>query len=242
MAVRFDKLVYHTGDRMVISAQLTQNGRPLLNQTVKVQVQRPNQGMGNWFAENPVSFETIEKAVAEQLGPNSTAAVEKITPVFKKQVYLTRIASVGLPPRSHVFPIDGIDMTDDGLDGDPRAQDGVYTVDLGPVTTKTDTYAFKVVATGTTSGGNAFRRERTIHINIQPRLDFTLQFTQVDVSFIPGSVVEGRQRFKASIRPQDHLGNLWGPGHGDQVKITCAGAPAGDAGGGRPERPVRAHL
>lgn len=224
MAVRFDKPVYRTGDRMVISAQLTENGRPLLNQTVKVQVRRPDQGMGNWFADHPVSFEAIEKAVAEQLGPNSAAAVEKITPVFKKQFYLTRIGSVDMPPSNPVFPADGIDMTDDGLGGDPRAQDGIYTADLGQVTTKTDTYAFKVVATGTTSGGTPFRRERTIHVNVQPQIDFTLQFTQVDISFIPGSVVPGRRRFKASIRPQDRLGNLWGPGHGEAVRITCAGA------------------
>jgi hypothetical protein len=224
--VKFDKVRYFTGDRIVVFAHLTENGRPLLNQTVKVQVKRPDQGMGNWFADNPVAIETIEKAVAEQYGPNSTAAVEQISPVFKKSFYLTEIESVVLPARANVFPADGADMHDDGQNGDIRAQDGVYTAVLEDVAVKPDTYAFTVVATGNTAGGSSFRRERTIHLNIQTRIDFSLEFTNVNLSVIEGDFGAGLGRFQAYIRPQDNLGNLWGPGHAAEVSIQSAGARA----------------
>lgn len=220
--VKFDKHKYFTGDRVVIFGRLTENGRPLLNQTVKVQLKRPDHGMGNWFADHPVALETIEKAVSDVLGPTSAAAVEQITMVNKKSFYLNKIQSIALPAHSLVFPADGLDMLDNGQNGDIQAHDGVYTAVLSGVAIKPDTYAFTVVATGTTSGGHAFRRERTIHLNIQPRIDLTFEFTQVSLTFLEGDFGPGIRRFKALIRPQDPLGNLLGPGHAAGIKISSS--------------------
>lgn len=231
LSVQFDKERYHTGDRVVVMAQLTENGRPLLGQNVQVQVKRPDEGIGNWYADHSVPFETIEEALAGPFGPNSAASVEQISPVFKKQYYLTSVETVAVPAYTNAFS-NAVDMHDDGQDGDVRGQDGVYTAVLDDLAIRPGVYSFTIVATGATGatgGGDAFRREQVIHFNVQTRIDTSLDFTQVVIESLGTEGggpfgIGGLQQFRAYIRPEDHLGNIWGPGHAHEVVIESTGA------------------
>jgi hypothetical protein len=115
----------------------------------------------------------------------------------------------------------GIPMLDDGQNGDLKAQDGIYTAVLKDLASKPGTYYFMVVATGQTSNGNSFRRERLIHINIQTKVDTTTQFTQVLIEAVAGGE-RGFSRFRVYVRPQDALGNLLGPGFASLVNIRSS--------------------
>ncbi len=152
------------------------------------------------------------------------ATIEKITAVYKKQFYLRNLQSIPLPARSNIFGGAGEEMRDDGLGADVRAQDGVYTTVLEDVAIKPDTYELTVIASGATSNGNAFRRERTIHMNIQPRIDLTLAHTNITLASLDDSFGAGIRRFRAFVQPQDHLGNFWGPGHEADVNISASAA------------------
>lgn len=218
LEVKFDKNHYQTGDRVVISAHLTENGRSLLGQEVIVQVQRPGEAMGNWHANNPVAAEKIEAAFAEAFGAVTTEAPSM---AYKKQYYLTNVAGVTLPSRVNVHTGSGIPMLDDGQNGDLKAQDAIYTAALEGMATKPGTYYFMVVATGKTSNGNSFRRERLIHINIQTNVDVTLQFTQVSIEAVAGGE-KGLSRFRVYVQPQDAMGNLLGPGFASLVAIRSS--------------------
>ena len=90
---------------------------------------------------------------------------------------------------------------------------------------RVDVQDFMIVATGQTSGGNQFRRERLVHINIATAVDSTLRFTQFRIEPLTGGVA-GLTRFRAFVRPQDALGNLLGPGFAGTIKIEAPGAVA----------------
>jgi hypothetical protein len=208
-------------------AELTENGRALLDQHVELQVKRPAEGIGNWYAKHAVSLATIEEAVSKQFGPNSPAAVEKLTPLFKKQFYLKSVRKTPVPGYDNAFTAP-VDLHDDGGNGDVRAHDGVYTAVLDGLTTRPGIYSFSFVATGTTSGGNAFRREHMVHVNVRTRVDFTFEFTKVAIEYLTGEggPFGGLRRFRAYVRPEDRFGNIWGPGRGKDVVIDSRGARA----------------
>jgi hypothetical protein len=227
LKVRFDKTRYHTGDRVVVTAQLTENGRSLLGQRVELQVKRPDEGIGNWYAQHAVSLATIEEAVSGQFGPNSPAAVEHLKPLFKKQFYLKSMQKIPVPGYGDAFAVP-VELHDDGQDGDVRAHDGVYTAVLEGLTARPGIYTFSFVATGTTRGGNAFRREHMVHVNVRTRVDFTFEFTKVAIEYLAGEggLFGGSRQFRAYVRPEDRFGNIWGPGRGKDVVIDSRGARA----------------
>lgn len=219
MATTFDKAVYHTGDRVVVTAYLSEEGRAMPGRKVRLHVRRPDEGIGNWHAAHPVSFAKVE----ESLTPIFKEAVEKIPPVFKKAFYLTRIQNVALPPLT-VVTAGGIAMHDDGKDGDARANDGIYTA-VFRNTTKPGTYRFSIEATGQTRRQNAFRRETEVQHHLTPRIEIDPRFTKLLLEAVPGG--EGRlKRFRAVVKPQDRFGNLLGPGFDRAVAIECSNARA----------------
>jgi hypothetical protein len=230
LRVRFDRTRYHTGDRVVVRAELTETGRPLLGQSVTVQVKRPDQGIGNWYADHPVGLETIESALAEQFGPGSAASIEQIPPVFMKQYYLTHIGQVTVPGYHPAFS-SPVAMRDDGQGSDVQAHDGIYTAAFDDLTARPGIFSFTVVASGTTRGGHPFRREQVVHLTVHTRVDTTLNFTFILIDHIGGRTgglfgIGGKRTFRAYIRPQDHLGNFLGPGYGREISIESSGARA----------------
>lgn len=220
LKVKFDKQGYRTGDRIVVSGQLTENGRPLLGQTVAVQVWRPDQGMGNWHAAHPTAPETIRNAFAQAY---EGVISENYSLAYQKQFYLTQIAGVPLPAQITAHPGNGFPMLDDGQNADLKAQDGIYTAVLEGLAVKPGTDFLLVVATGQTSNGTAFRRECLVHLPIATAVDTTLQYTQVRIEAVTG-VTPGLRRFRVVVRPQDALGNLLGPGFASVIKIQSVPA------------------
>jgi hypothetical protein len=220
MAVTFDKAQYHTGDRVVVTAYLSEEGRAMAGRQVRLHLQRPEEAIGNWYAEHPVTLAQIEAAVNPVFGES----VESIAPAFKKFYYLTKFKGVPPPLPKVVLP-GGIAMHDDGKDGDARAGDGIYTAVLTGMTTKTGTYTFTIEATGGTRHQNKFRREAQVQHYLTPRIKIDPKFTMIALQAVEGG--EGRlKRFRAFVKPQDHLGNLLGPGFDRAIVIECSNARA----------------
>lgn len=219
MATAFDREVYHTGDRVTITATLSEEGRAMTGQKVRLHVRRPDEGMGNWHAAHAVALSRIEEAVS----PIFRESVEKVPPVFKKYYYLTKLKNVPPPPHT-VVTGGGIAMHDDGKDGDVRAGDGIYSA-VFTGTTKPGSYRFSIDAEGRTRHQSLYRRETEVQRYLTPRIEIDPRFTKLLVQAIPGG--EGRlKRFRAIVRPQDRLGNLLGPGFDRAVAIECSNARA----------------
>jgi hypothetical protein len=219
MAVTFDKATYHTGDRIVVTAYLSEEGRAMTGRKVRLQTHRPDEGIGNWFAAHPAAYAQIHESVA----PIFKDSIERIAPVFEKYYYLTKIQGIPVPPIKPVAG--GVDLHDDGLDGDLRAGDGLYTAVLTGMLTKPGSYRFAIEADGLTSHQNKFRREAEVQHFVTPRIEIDPKFTKVLIERVEGG--EGRlKRFRAVVKPQDRLGNLLGPGFDGSVVIESAGARA----------------
>jgi hypothetical protein len=220
LRVAFDKPSYSTGDRVVVTARLQEQGRPMRGQAVLLQVRKPSDGMGDWYASHKVQRSLIEAAVASKFGPAAEARIEQIPALFKKHYYLTKILNLAPPPYNPAYPGAGLPMRDDGQGGDLRANDGVYTAALEGLLGEAGNYSFFVTATGKTSGQNGYRREFEAHRHVETRVELLLETTAVRLEPIPGG--DGRRRFRAVVTPKDRFGNLLGPGYGREISIRSS--------------------
>ena len=104
------------GDKIRMTAELIEGRRPILGlKQIEVFVSAPGDGKGNWYAENLVSPAEL-KLVPELEGD------EVLNPIFRKALYLTKIAGIEFPAR---LPQRSFMLYDDGSNGDVAANDGV---------------------------------------------------------------------------------------------------------------------
>ncbi len=221
--VEFDRQRYYAGDTVTVEAQLLERGRAVTGQTVTLQVTRPDQGIGNWHAANSYPVAVIEDGAASG---GLVGGTEPLPLALQKHFFLTQVQGVALPAYVAAVP-GGVPLRDDGKDGDRRAGDGIYSAVLAGITGSPGTYEFDVVAEGATSAGTAFRRQQIVQHYVSIRPDVTFAFT--DASFVqlaripPGfEVSPGVSFYQAYIRPEDHLGNLLGPGYANDVVIESS--------------------
>ncbi len=207
MRVAFDKPSYATGERMTLTAALTEQDKPVTGlKQVTMTVSGPEEGRGNWFVQHPVGKEELNK-VPEQI------AKERLSPRQRMARYLTDVKKVPFPSRTS--PVQ-IRLYDDGSHGDATAGDGVYTGQYDQ-TAKEGTYAFYVQAAGQTGGGRAFVRENTLQkylmVNVAP------EHVAIDVA--PPTKIDRRWvRHRITVTPKDALGNFLGPGYAAAIRLT----------------------
>lgn len=226
MQVGFDKTSYQTGDRVVLTARLSEVGVPMLQKSVRLHLQRPDEGLGKWYAAHAFPLAQIEAAVAPVFGAGKSALVEAIPGVLKKHYFLTQIQKIAVPPLKIVSPPTGIELHDDGQHGDLRANDGIYTVVLDGKLEKTGTYRFMVEADGDTRHQNKFRRETEKQFYVTPRIEIDPQFTKLVLQRVEGGEGKSFRRFKATVTPQDRFGNLMGPGFERAIRIESSNGRA----------------
>jgi hypothetical protein len=212
MKVALDETSYETGDRITITAKITEKGKPVTRlEEVFVKVRRPGEGIGNWFARNKVTEEEL-KQIPSKIGE------EKISRILQKSLFLTDIRKVP-------FPIQGpirretitLRLYDDGSHGDPAADDGSYTNQY-TVTLKEGTYRFYVTAKGTDQN-NVFQREALLQEYVSVKPDANYIFLDV----LPISTEESKKRFfKLIITPKDALGNFMGPRYSGLIKVKTS--------------------
>lgn len=225
MQIGFNQASYQTGDRVVLTARLSEVGVPMLQKNVRLRLQRPDEGLGKWYAAHAVPLAQIESGVAPVFGAGSSARIEAISGVLKKHYYLTQIQKVAVPGMKVVSPPPGIELHDDGKHGDLRANDGIYTVVLENMLEKTGTYRFMVEADGDTRHQNKFRRETEKQYYVTPRIEIDPKFTRLVLQKVEGGEKSFR-RFKATVTPQDRFGNLLGPGFDRAIRLESSSGRA----------------
>ena len=204
MDAYLDKGSYKTGDSIVLKAKLTGNGKPLNGSTVTVGIQKPGEGLGNWYAKNKVSGEEMKKIPAEKSG-------DLLSDIYRK--------SLALEEKGVYFPISKteilLELYDDGTHGDEKAGDGIYANSFDD-TTMEGIYTFTFTATGKTDN-TPFRREETI----QKYVTVGVKSDKIEVGVKFDRIVEKEMRayYKVTVTPKDAFGNYLGPGYSGAILI-----------------------
>jgi hypothetical protein len=196
------------GARLTLRAAVIDGARPVLGlDDVAVDVTRPNEGIGNWFALHKVTAAELA-TVPEHVGQ------EQLDPRQRKARYLER-AQVSWPARKNLGTIP---LFDDGTHGDEHAQDGVYSNVLSD-TPKEGSYTFRFHATGKSEAGGKYRREGDVRRYLKPR--FLPEKSAVTALVLDD--VAGAKRASVTVTPRDALGNYLGPGLGSGLAISVRG-------------------
>jgi hypothetical protein len=206
MHPQLDKEMYRTGDSIKLQAKLTANLMPVTGSQVTVFVQKPDKGLGNWFAGNLVT-DTELAAVPLQI------AGEQLSDVYRK--------SMALNAKGVYFPFTKtqttIDLYDDGTHGDENAGDGIYTNSFDDTTIE-GIYTFTISANGITPNGLEYTRESRIHryieVGVSPnKIEIIANFTEIIED-------ELRAYYQVTLIPKDTFGNYLGPGYADLISLT----------------------
>ena len=209
MNVKFDRQAYQTGDTIVMSASLSEGNQPISGlRDIGIQVTRPQMGLGNWFANHPISL-TALKQVPQKQGQ------ENLSALHRKAIYLTQHAQITLPQRTRP---EFVQMVDDQSHGDAKANDGVYTARFSD-TRQQGTYVFYVQAAGTTGAGMAFKREKVIKKYVTIKVDPS--YSTVKAVSRPAAEQNVRA-YEVRLTPKDALGNFLGPGHAGSMKLEAS--------------------
>lgn len=209
MLVTFDKSHYETGDIVTISARFAPKTHSLVSKlkTMRLEVTRPIDGVGNWLAANSVSDRQLSKIAAD-------TTHEKLVPIQREIRFLKESQKVQFPGRTAPMMLD---LVDDGTHGDNRAGDGIYTNQFSD-TVKEGTYSFRVRTNGSTKAGNVFQREvmfqKYIPVNVSPN--------HVVVAADAADVAKKYKRYVLTITPKDALGNYLGPNHSSVIKMKAS--------------------
>ena len=206
---RLDRLKYFAGEKLLLTARLAEAGKPVASgASVRVDVTRPGEGLGNWLARQAVTPAELRR-VPVRVG------AETLQPFQRKAIYLQEIRKV--KPPSPKF--DGsIKLYDDGTHGDAKAGDGIYSAEVA--TTQPGVYSFRFHATGQSGKGYGFDRDRVLQKYIA--VEALPEWAKVDVLRLDA------RRVQISVKPQDAQGNLLGPGHRARLQVTSdVGKPAG---------------
>jgi len=208
MKTDFDQKSYGTGDAITLSAKITDLGRPVTGLTdVTVQIGKPGEGIGNWYALNKVSEEELRKVPGE-------FGTEKLSPWHRKAMLLADHRKMAFPKR---LAPSTIRLYDDGTHGDLMPGDGIYTNQFTE-TQKEGTYSFYFRASGVTPDKNAFDRDRLVQKYLAVNVDAAHIF--VDITRIP--LTRRGNNYNIVITPKDASGNYLGPRYAGSIKVKAS--------------------
>ncbi|MCW4048418.1 MAG: S8 family serine peptidase [Candidatus Bathyarchaeota archaeon] len=202
-----DKEIHQTGDSIQIRATVTGNTVPLTGSKVYVLVQKPDAGLGNWYADNPVTEAELAMMPLEVDG-------EQLSDVYRKSMALMA-EGVDFPSTASQA---SLELYDDGTHGDENADDGVYT-NTYDVTTTEGIYTFSFSANGITPTGISYTREsmsqRYVEVGVKPNN------IQIGVFFDEVVDAELRSYYTVTVTPKDPYDNFLGPGYADYISLTA---------------------
>jgi len=207
MATGFDKEVYKTGNSIKVTARLTGNTFPMTGAEVTVSVQKPSSGLGNWFADNPVTAEELAMVPHEVAG-------ELLSDVYRASMAL-HAGGIDFPFTASQF---SLELYDDGTHGDVTPGDGVYTNTYDDTDVE-GVYTFAFTAKGVTPAGISYTREATSQRYVEVNVISESIFVVVDFSEIYEA--EHRAYYIATVTPKDPFGNFLGPGYADSISLTA---------------------
>jgi hypothetical protein len=210
MSASLRRASYKTGNTITMSAKVTEGGHGMTGLTqVYVNIARPRDGLGNWFAAH--KFSLNDDRVPRRIGE------EPLSPLQSKARFLIDVRKLALPGR---LKPQRVRLYDDGArsHGDAVAGDGVYS-NRFTKTGKEGSYGFHFHAGGATSNGNRFHRDEVIEkyvtVGVAPK--------HVLVKVIPLVTLDGgAKRFRILVTPKDALGNYLGPKYAKRIVMDAS--------------------
>jgi hypothetical protein len=206
-----------TGRPIMLSARITEDGRPLagLSEVFADLVRWPGMSAGDLMSANAPS----SSYPPQSSFPERTPYHHYLLGVMEKQGIKSLSKSGGRR----------VVMRDDGLSGDSAANDGVYTgafTDTG----LEGTYTFKFRSRGRNKSGVLFDRTATLsqYVTFAP----SPERTEVEIVSMATDPRTKTVTARIQVRPRDAFGSLLGPFRGEKIGLwTSAGAFHKDAQG-----------
>jgi hypothetical protein len=208
--VSLDQSVYYAGDTIGVTAKLTANGLPVTGAAVQLSVTAPSQSMDNWLAGIPISAAEYAAAARALAAKDASAIYIKAFAVQTKGIKFVNV------PVQTTIPM-----------SDPT-NSGIYTATVNQ-TTIPDGHTLYVTATGTTSDGVAFRRDRSVEVRVVVRPDPV--FTIFNIQYDPFTSSTAPVTGTITVTPRDRFGNvvLIDPATSKYLALQATGATLGQA-------------
>lgn len=207
----FHKIDYGTGDDIILTAVLTFNGQPLLNQGngLQVRVERPQSALSTALHNLNVSASVLTTP------PPGVSADSYTKPYERKLFNLLQTTSLGQDIEPKPDP-GTLTLLDNGnpANGDAVAGDGIYSVRYSQ-TQIPGRYRFRIAMNMAIPSGSVNRIEQhDTEVNV-----IAIDTKQSEVNAT--NLLVGNYRL--DIVPADRFGNFLGPGYADQIKVTLIG-------------------
>ena len=216
MKIGFDRKAYQTGDAIVLNASISESGQLLKGlANIRIQITRPQEGMGNWFASHPISVAALNQVPEKH-------ARENLSALHRKAIFLMKNRKIPLPRRT---PPEIVQLHDDQTHGEAKAGDGVYTARFSD-TLKQGTYVFYVQAAGTTGAGMPFKREKVVEKYVSVKV--AAPFIVVAAVRRP-ALDRNFDTYEIRVTPKDALGNYLGPGHSGSIHLKTPNGKWGES-------------
>lgn len=208
----FPAVPFGTGDGMVLAAEMSYDGKPLigLGGSMTVEIQRPNVGLGTILHNTDVPDSVLN---------NEPDPTDPTVPYERKVLYLSKTANLVKSiepqpiPNTYVLRDDGNQAT-----GDIKADDGVYTAKFAD-TSVPGLYTFTVTMDWDNPSTGKIHRTATIQKLVKVNPDPTRSIVTAAKGTTAGA-------WLINVDPVDKFGNYVGPGYGSafQVQVTGGGS------------------
>ncbi len=193
---------WNTGSKITVRASIRAANQPVIGLTeVFLDGLQPSQGIGTWYATNPVDKNALKKF--------ATDSKDTLSPLAIKAQYLIEKQGVKFPALTATA---AMRLYDDATHGDRTGNDGVYT-NVFDETRINGTYTLRVRASGSLPKGGVFEREASVKREISALYD-------PDNSKISVAQMPDRQ-IAVTIMPLDTLNNYIGPGYAGTIQFTA---------------------
>jgi hypothetical protein len=209
--IRFDRPHYVTGNRVLITCQLSAGGEPISGARVSVELARPGQGLGSFLASNSRGYKPPNSVGADPLAAKAAMLQHLLQHTEKPELPIIT------PPS--IFYDGTNELWDDGYHRDGITGDGAYA-NLYTQLDKEGTYTWRFTISGKTPDGSLFSRVLTrafwVRVGVDPRT------SKVELNFNIGKPQDLRA-VQIIVLPMDRQGELLGPFRASDVSITSEG-------------------
>jgi len=203
----FDKGAYNTGEQMLLSLEVLMNNKRIKDlEKITIDITKPEDGLGNWLANNKVDPSQI-MAAREKWN------IEKLNLVQLKSKILVDEMKVAYPGR---IKAKSIEFHDDGKNGDREAGDGIYVASFGNLD-KEGNYIFNISVAGKVKEKLAFERQAQLQQYVNVDIDLgNLLADIIDTQ----RKIKGQTIFNIKLMPKDNFGNIPYPSFMRKVELS----------------------
>lgn len=211
-----ENIDHYTGQPIMLTARITENGKPKigLTEVYAELIRSPALAVGTLMAENRPPPDYPPQPTDKD--PDRTLRSHYLLGVMEK-LGIENLSEIG-GPRTY--------LRDDGLGGDLKADDGIYT-GLFNDTNYEGSYTFKFRARGKNMDGATFDRTDTLSEYVK----FAPSPAETKVEFVSTVADQQEKTVTATIRvtPRDAFGSYLGPFSGDHIRLWSSSGDFGSS-------------